>query len=332
MPDRRRYLTFAVLVTLIAGGAGAFVVWSAQGGGDPAPTAVDRARILKILSVPHIVFLTGDSEKSQLDRVAIAPLSDLTQRAEVGIRCDRIGMAAAGGICIRHRTALGIEYGATFLDDSFAARGSASGPGIPSRARTSPDGSYAAATSFVTGDSYLVPGEFSTTSTIYEAGTGEVVVRTLERFAVFHDGQRFEPRDRNFWGVTFAKDGKTFFATMGTTDHTYLVHGDLSTRRIETVQRNVECPSLSPDERRIAYKKRRADGDWRFTVLDLGTGRETALAETRSIDDQLAWLDSDRVLYGVAGNVWVTRADGGGKPRVLLRRADSPTIVRPAAA
>ncbi len=119
---------------------------------------------------------------------------------------------------------------------------------------------------------------------------------------------------------------------MGTTDHTYLVHGNLSTRRIETVQRNVECPSLSPDERHIAYKKRRADGDWRFTVLDLETGRETALAETRSIDDQLAWLGSDRVLYGVAGNVWVTRADGGGKPRVLLRRADSPTVVRPAAA
>ncbi len=97
MPDRRRYLVFAALVTLIAGSAGAFVVWSAQGGGDPAPTAVDRARILKIVSVPHMVFLTGDSEKSPLDRVAIAPLSDLTQRAEVGIRCDRIGMAAAGG-------------------------------------------------------------------------------------------------------------------------------------------------------------------------------------------------------------------------------------------
>ena len=241
-------------------------------------------------------------------------------------------MAAAGGICIRHRTALGIEYRATFLDNSFAARGSASGPGIPSRARTSPDGRYAAATSFVTGDSYLVPGEFSTTSTIYDARTGKVVERTLERFTVIRDGQRFEPRDRNFWGVTFAKDGRTFFATMGTAAHTYLVHGDLSTRRIETVQRNVECPSLSPDERRIAYKKRRADGAWRFTVLDLETGRETALAETRSIDDQLAWLDSDRVLYGVAGKVWVMRADGGGKPRVLLRRADSPTVVRPAAA
>jgi hypothetical protein len=328
MSERRRILVFAALVTLIAGGAGAFLVWNARGSGTEAAVA-DRASILEIVSVPHIVFLTGGSEEGPFDQVAIAPLADLSERAEVGVVCDRIGMAVAGGICIRHRTALGVEYRATFVDNSFAVRGSSHGPGIPSRARISPDGRYAAATSFVTGDSYLVPGEFSTTSTIYDTRTGKVVERTLERFVVSRDGQRFEPRDRNFWGVTFAKDGRTFFATMGTGAQTYLVRGDLGTRRIETVQRNVECPSLSPDEHRVAYKKRRADGAWRFTVLDLDSGRETALAETRSIDDQLAWLDSDRVLYGAAGKVWVTRADGRGKPSVLLHRADSPTVVRP---
>ena len=227
MSERRRTLVFAALVTLIAGGAGAFLVWNARGSGTEAAVA-DRASILEIVSVPHIVFLTGGSEKGRLDHVAIAPLADLSERAEVGILCDRIGMAAAGGICIRHRTALGVEYRATFVDNSFAVRGSSSGPGIPSRARTSPDGRYAAATSFVTGDSYLVPGEFSTTTTIYDPRTGKVVERTLERFMVIRDGQRFEPRDRNFWGVTFAKDGSTFFATMGTGAHTYLVRGDLA--------------------------------------------------------------------------------------------------------
>ena len=332
MHERRRYLVFAALVALIVGGAGAFLVWNAQGGGaDAAPTGADPASIRQIVSVPHIVFLTGSSDKGPFDHVAVAPLDDLARRAEVGLVCDRIGMAVSGGICIRHHTALGVEYRATFVDGSFAVRGSAAAAGIPSRARTSPSGRYAAATSFVTGDSYLVPGKFSTISSIYDARTGKVLVRTLERFTVIRDGARFEPRDRNFWGVTFAKDGRTFFATMGTSSDTYLVHGDLSTRRIETVQRNVECPSLSPDERSIAYKKRRANGDWRFTVLDLESGRETALAETRSIDDQIAWLDSERVLYGAAGKVWVMRADGRGQPKVLLRRADSPTVVRPAA-
>ena len=132
--------------------------------------------------------------------MAIAPLADLSERAEVGIVCDRIGMAAAGGICIRHRTALGVEYRATFVDNSFAVRGSSS------RTRDPEPCPYLARRPIRRRDelqlpatSTSVPGEFSTTSTIYDTHTGKVVERTLERFMVIRDGQRFEPRDRNFW-------------------------------------------------------------------------------------------------------------------------------------
>jgi hypothetical protein len=56
--------------------------------------------------------------------------------------------------------------------------------------------------------------------------------------------------------------------------------------------------------------------------------RETALAETRSFDDQAEWLDDDHVVYGLDGQVWVVPADGGGSPERFLRSADSPAVVR----
>jgi hypothetical protein len=63
-------------------------------------------------------------------------------------------------------------------------------------------------------------------------------------------------------------------------------------------------------------------------VLDLATGRETPLAETRSVDDQVEWLDDNRILYGLIKDVWVVRADGRGKPRIYVRDALSPAVVR----
>ena len=64
-------------------------------------------------------------------------------------------------------------------------------------------------------------------------------------------------------------------------------------------------------------------------MLDLGSGKETALAETRSIDDQVEWLDDRRILYGTsAGDVWVVPADGTGSPAEYLAGALSPAVLR----
>ena len=95
------------------------------------------------------------------------------------------------------------------------------------------------------------------------------------------------------------------------------------------LRENVECPSLSPDGTRIGYKKLvDRPGVWRFHVLDLESGRDTPLAETESVDDQLEWLDDDRLLYGKDGAVWTVNADGSGKPEQLLARAASPAVAR----
>jgi len=44
---------------------------------------------------------------------------------------------------------------------------------------------------------------------------------------------------------------------------------------------------------------------------------------------QAAWLDDDRVLYGLGGEVGGVNADGTGKPARYLTEADSPAVVRP---
>jgi hypothetical protein len=64
-------------------------------------------------------------------------------------------------------------------------------------------------------------------------------------------------------------------------------------------------------------------------VLDLGTGRVSTLAETRSVDDQATWIDSATVAYTVRADdgrpsIWSVPADGTSRPTLLLAGAESP--------
>ncbi|AUY53446.1 PD40 domain-containing protein [Streptomyces sp. CB01881] len=95
----------------------------------------------------------------------------------------------------------------------------------------------------------------------------------------------------------------------------------------------MECPSLSPDGTRLAYRSRLSGGGWRLTVLRLADLAELPLAETRSADDQPAWLDDATVAYGLPhdgtdADVWAVPADGSGRPAVLARDAESPAVLR----
>jgi uncharacterized repeat protein (TIGR01451 family) len=54
---------------------------------------------------------------------------------------------------------------------------------------------------------------------------------------------------------------------------------------------------------------------------------ETPLAETRSIDDQIMWLDNDNVLYGDGSDTWIMAADGSGQPRRFMSKAVSPVAI-----
>jgi len=240
--------------------------------------------------------------------------------------CERVYFAAERGLClIPKQSALGAAVSARVFGRDFQPARTASLDGIASRARVSPSGRYGATTTFVAGHSYQDQG-FSTHTALIDMQRGAVLA-DLETFRVTRDGKPFKAIDFNFWGVTFAPDDRRFYATLESAGKQYLVEGDVESRTARVIHEGVECPSLSPDGRTIAFKKRH-DRRWRLSVLELASGRETPLAETRSVDDQVEWLDDGRILYGLQGDIWVVPGDGSGKPRVYLEDALSPAVVR----
>lgn len=251
-------------------------------------------------------------------------------RAFIPLRCLRLYFAGGRGLCLSADAGVGTAFELYVLDARFKVVSTLPLKGLPSRARVSPDGRYGATTVYVAGHSYS-NGDFSTETTIFDLASGKKLAN-LEEFTVLRDGQPFKAADFNFWGVTFAPDGNTFYATLKTGGATYLVEGDITARQMRIRYKNVECPSVSPDGTRIAYKKavavRLGVIFWRFTVLDLRTMTETPLAEQRSIDDQVEWLDNRSILYGLLSDVWTVPADGSGEPHRFLNRAASPVVIR----
>jgi hypothetical protein len=255
------------------------------------------------------------------------------------LRCERLHFTLDRGVCLTAERRMFASYGAVIFDGDFHPRHQLRLTGVPSRVRVAPDGRHAAITVFVSGHSYAA-SNFSTRTSFVDLRTGHVVVEDMERFTVRRDGDRFKAVDFNFWGVTFAHDGNRFYATLATGGATYLIEGDLALREARVLRAGVECPALSPDNTRVAFKKRTGGilsaVSWRLSVLELATGREWELAESRSVDDQVEWLDDRHVLYGLLAapsgtpvtNVWTVPADGGGAPQLLVPAAASPVVVR----
>ena len=259
-------------------------------------------------------------------------------RRATPLRCDRVDFAGERGVCLttdRFYTTHAIMV----FDGAFEPLHRLPLHGVPSRVRLAPDGRLAAVTVFVSGHSYLDEG-FSTETSIVDTYSGERLVANLEELRVYRDGAPFRAVDFNFWGVTFAADSDRFYATLGTAGTVYLVEGRVSTRRADVVLEGVECPSLSPDQSRIVFKKRLpfATGlGWRLHVMDLRSRAVTPLAEPRSVDDQAEWLDDSTILYALPDasaptpmvtDVWRIPADGGGAPELLLEGASSPAVLR----
>ncbi len=335
-PQRsRRGLAFAVLAGACVVVAVAVVTLSAlRSGADrrESQKAVDAARgtVAGILDSgkPWVLVRSVDRyHPATTGRMAVATVgpSGPGKPIPAGPECARVAFAGGRGLCLTPAGAAGFQ--AIVLDDRLHTGRRFRFSGNPSRTRISPSGRYASATSFVTGHSYADVGAFSTRTDIIDLAAGKKVT-DLERFDVTRGGKTVHARDRNFWGVTFVDDDR-FYATMATGGKNYLVAFSLRDRTGTVKAEHVECPSLSPDGTRIAYKYAVTNSNptWRIHVMDLASGRDTELAETQSVDDQVAWLDDANVLYGIGDTTWTMPADGSGTPRAWLRGGVSPALV-----
>jgi hypothetical protein len=287
-----------------------------------------------VLAGPHLVF-RSTSLGSSYGKVAAVRLADPAGPPSLSdTECERVHATRDQGICLFAERGVITTYQARLLDARLSPTQELRIAGIPSRARVSPDGRLAATTTFVSGHSYAQTG-FSTATTLYDTASGRSL-GNLEEFAITMDGERYRAADVNIWGVTFTRDGSpSFYATLSTKGRTYLVEGNIARRELTVLADDVECPSLSPDETKVAYKRRvGGPSEWRLHVRDLRTGVAHALAEERSVDDQVEWLDDDHVLYGLPRegtaetDVWAVPSDGTGHPRLLVPNAWSPAVVR----
>lgn len=298
----------------------------------PLPAATDQNQTSKR------IFFRYTGVDSNYGRLAFALYERLDNQPRFveSLSCEVAHVAGGRGICLAANRGLFTTYAAKLFDaKTFKIIAEFPLKGVPSRCRMSSDGKLAALTVFVSGHGYASVS-FSTQTLLIEVDNGRIVA-DLEEFSVTHDSHPFSNKDFNFWGVTFTPDTRHFYATLSTNRRHFLVKGDIANASAAVIHDDVECPSLSPDASRIAYKKRfMADGRifWQLHILDLASGGETPLGEKRSVDDQLEWLDNDHVLYSLpetetgssaSADIWLAAADGASAPRLFLNKAYSPS-------
>jgi hypothetical protein len=343
MTTAPRLRSFAIVVAAIIAGAGAYLyfarVESSTTSTGPAGTADSAAQLQAVARIrkgAHVAFrdLTPGPTYGHL---AFSSLENLTQRAGTTLSCNRLHFSATDGLCLTISTAP-VGFFGHLLDDQLKVTQTINLPGMPSRTRVARNGKFAAFTSFVAGDSYLAAG-LSTRSRIVRVPSGEDVA-DLESFAVSRDGKEFHSIDFNFWGVTFTRDPNRIYATLGTGGRILLVEGDVTAREFRVIAEDIECPSLSPDEKHIAFKKRFGSGFdawWQPAVVDLATMTVRQLPESKHIDDQIEWLDDGHLLYAVGhstsapvrrADIWTVAIDGGSPSSIFLADAESPAVVR----
>ena len=334
MSQRTRLVAFAVIVALAIAGVVAYAVLRRAGSTAARPgRASPRAlRSLPVEAVPHLVY-RSTALGPDYGKVAMSTLSDPGGASAVTEdACDRVDQRQWHHLCLRPnrawcwpaRSPPGTAPVASAYPVSCPAY--PAGPGCHPTARSPPP----RPSSRVTPTS--VPASRRAPTCMTWLPAPRCTSRTSPSAT---EGRRITPVDRNYWGVTFLDDD-TFYLTVAFDGRPWLARGSLSTHTVTTVHADAECPSLSPDGRRVAYKKLQPSGGWRIAVLDLAGGPERLLTETHSVDDQVQWLDDDTVLYGLPltgerggeSDLWELPADGAGPPRLLVPQAWSASVVR----
>jgi hypothetical protein len=344
MSDRARWLWFSLFVVACVAATAGYIRWRLAAA--PSSAAIQMlvpdapgtiAAVDALRQSPHLVFL--NSRAGAFGRISLADLRTPAQATVLAsIECERAYFGRTVGLCLAlNRDSVQPRAFAYLMDARFRSLAQLPLAGLPIRARVSADQRYAAATVFVTGESY--GGDFTTRTTIIDVAS-QAAIADLEQFSVERDGKPYSNVDFNFWGVTFFRDGNAFYATLGTEGKRLLVRGDIAARRMEVVDTDVECPSLSPDERHLVFKRQRPGGrGWQFWAMDLQTRQRWPITEDgQNVDDQAEWLDDHTVIYGIVGSgppetamsLWTSdiSRDRGMNQALYAYAGSSPAVVR----
>ncbi|WP_405056632.1 hypothetical protein OG474_28325 [Kribbella sp. NBC_01505] len=313
--------------TVLLGGAVAYVVSARTGGATVNAVPVSTGQALAL--APSTMFFRNLADGPDQGKLAAVPAADPATARRVGeLSCDRFAAARGTAICLRLKPdSLPPLTDMLVLDANLHEVHRETLPGTPSRARVSPNGRIVNWTLFVTGDSYAATG-FSTRTGLYNLDK-QRLIKSMETLPILVDGKRYFASDVNYWGITFADDGNRFYLTMGSKGKTYLIEADYAKYHGHAIAQNVECPSLSPDGRRIAYKQKVATGKWRLAVLDLATRKITNPPDDRLLDDQPVWRDNDTLLYPLRapdGSTDIWSVGLTKPPTLLIRHATSPSL------
>lgn len=337
---RLRWISLAAVTALLLAGAGIYAVSAflrLQASLHAPPSVAVVAGNMGLPQDSFVLFRNTATGQGYGMAATVALANPAGPRTIGATPCERLYWAGAGVVCLSTNRGLATTFGAAVYDADWQQQQNWSLSGIPSRTRVSPDGSLVATTVFVSGHSYAGTG-FSTDTVIRSIG-GLAIAENLEDFTLLVNGEQVTASDRNIWGVTFVPgQPDSFYATAASSGRHWLVRGSLANRTLTAMHDGVECPSISPDGTRIAFKKSTGSGltpHWNIAVLELATGEETVLSEDRSVDDQIEWLDDNTLLYGLprtgeAGDsdVWRIQAKAGGRPELYLEHAWSPSVVR----
>lgn len=316
--DRRTVLGVLAMAVVVLAGA-VYVGWTIAesdetGGRSTTPT------------LGNLLFVDLSDGRNRVRQVGLdGPGGD---RVATDLECLRVHTSAGVTACSR-LAGPGPSYAIDIRRDGVVVR-TVGLPGVPSRARVSGSGQVVAWTSFVRGDSYATPGGFSTRTGFLDLRTG-TLSESIEDFTAEVAGGKVTASDVNYWGLTVASDNRTFYATLATGGKNWLVKGDLLDKVVRSIDREGECPSLSADGSKLAFKKRIGRfGPWDLAVLDLATGQERRLPGTAGIDDQATWIGEDRLTFaGLPRDakkpaVYVVAADGSEPAAVVITDATSP--------
>lgn len=304
------------------------LLWPATVAANPAPNAAATERLasLQAWRPQTFVLVRAPGPTGPVDLVTFdAATHRVTRRVPVALACERLHTAGGLIACLRYNRTLS---GASQVDvRDFALALTQESPiqsnAIVSRTRVSADGRFVGTTVFVSGHSYAVAGQFSTMTHVWDTRRRSMAL-ALDKVTLTHEGQVVPYTSQtqlNYWGLTFdPRDADRFYVTAAIRGRPHLAVGSVARATAQTVRPDVECPSLSPDGLRIAFKKRRADGrGWNPAVLDLASGKETVFTSARSLDDQIEWLDNDTLVYEATQ----TRM-GGAKTDLMVRSARDP--------